>query len=100
MHERVNESTTLLVAKNAVRGMTADGKEFTERHLAVLKQREVPVLMATDEKAVDAGWLANVRPQMLTLITPLTSPPIPQRPTVRPPLPAAPPSPPGAAPAL
>jgi hypothetical protein len=51
---------------------TISGQPLDDRHLAALKQREIPVVISVDGMPVDPVWLQNIKPQML-LVTPPAS---------------------------
>jgi hypothetical protein len=76
--ERRESSHTVTYPATAITGITVDEKPLDDRHRTALKSREIPVVVATNGRGVDAFWLQNVKPNMLVLTVPTVQAPSPQ----------------------
>jgi len=70
MLQEFRTSFTTIVDQKAVTGTTAEGQPLVEAHWNALGQRELPVVVSRDGKAVDPFWLQSIKPKMLVLVPP------------------------------
>lgn len=73
--ERFQGTSIVAVPAEMVSGATVEGKPMTDQHRAALKVREIPVVVSRNGLPVEAFWLQNIKPKMLTLVPPANQPP-------------------------
>jgi hypothetical protein len=72
--ERQESSHAINYPSDTISGVTVDGQPLDDRHRDALAQKEIPVVVSASGKPVESFWLQNIKPKMLVLTAPLSSP--------------------------